>query len=280
MRRRFLVLDAYDDAGREALRGAGATLAGELWRRLLVSLEPSAEVRVANLGAGAGGSPDLAGHDGIAWTGSNLTIHRETTLVRSHVEIARAALAAGLPSFGSCWGLQIAVVAGGGTCAANPRGREFGIARGIRRTEAGSAHPLFERREDPYEAFTSHEDHAVGLGPGTTLLAGNDFSPVQAVDVRSGPGVFVAVQYHPEYGPADVAALARLRAPQLLRQGEFSDRAALDAWIDDMEGLDRDPARADLRERVGATAALLDPATRTREVRAWLEVFVGPRRRA
>lgn len=277
MTRRLLVLDAYDDAGREALQGAGATLAGELWRRLLLSLDPGARVEVVNLGTGASGHPDLAGLSGIAWTGSNLSIHRETPEVRRHVEIARAALAAGLPSFGSCWGLQLAVVAGGGTCAANPRGREFGIARGLRLTEAGRSHPLFAGRAEPFSAFTSHEDHAVELAPGTTLLAGNDFSPVQAVLVRAGRGVFFGVQYHPEYGPRDVAALARLRAPQLLAQGDFADREDLDAWIDDMEALDRAPGRADLRGRLGATDDVLDRSVVAGEVRRWLDLHVAGR---
>lgn len=277
MTRRLLVLDAYDDAGREALRGAGATLAGELWRRLLVSLAPSARVQVQNLGTGDASRPDLAGVDAIAWTGSNLTIHRETAEVRRHVEIARAALAAGIPSFGSCWGLQLAVVAGGGTCEANPRGREFGIARGIRLTDAGRSHPVFAGREEPFSAFASHEDHAVELAPGTTLLGGNDFSPVQAVEVSHGRGSFLAVQYHPEYGPCDVAALARLRGPQLIRQGDFADQGALDSWIADMERLDREPGDPALRRRLGATDAVLDPERRAREVARWFDQRVRPR---
>jgi len=277
MTRRLLVLDAYDDAGREALRGAGATLAGELWRRLLLSLDASARVEVVNLGTGASALPDLSGFSGIAWTGSNMTIHRETAEVRRHVEIARTALAAGIPSFGSCWGLQLAVVAGGGACAANPRGREFGIARGLRLTDAGRAHPIFAGRAEPFCAFTSHEDHGVALAPGMTLLAGNEFSQVQAVVVEAGRGSFFAVQYHPEYGPGDVAALARLRGPQLLAQGDFPDRAALDAWITDMEALEREPQRADLRERLRAGDDVLDRAVVTREVRRWLDLHVEPR---
>lgn len=276
MTRRFLVLDAYDDAGRASLAAAGATLAGELWRRLLLSLEPTARVEVTNLGTGSSGLPDLSGFSGIAWTGSNLTIHRETDLVRLHVEIARAALAQAIPSFGSCWGLQLAVVAGGGRCAANPRGREFGIARGIRLSPEGRAHPLFAGRTEPFLAFTSHEDHAVSLAPGTTLLAGNDFSPVQAVEVRAGRGVFFAVQYHPEYGPRDVAALARLRGPQLLAQGDFPDQGALDAWIAEMERLDREPSDPDLRDRLGATNDVSDRAIVASEVRRWLDLHVPP----
>ena len=44
---RLLVLDAYDAAGRQALQGAGATLAGELYRRMLQALEPDATIDVA-----------------------------------------------------------------------------------------------------------------------------------------------------------------------------------------------------------------------------------------
>jgi GMP synthase (glutamine-hydrolysing) len=43
----------------------------------------------------------------------------------------------GVPVWGSCWGLQIATVALGGSVRRNPRGRELAIARAITVTEAG-----------------------------------------------------------------------------------------------------------------------------------------------
>lgn len=277
---RLLVLDAYDAAGRQALRGAGATLAGELYRRLLVDLEPAAQVDVAALGDDGFDPPaELRSYDGIAWTGSNLTIHRDTPAVRRQLDLARAAFAAGVPSFGSCWAVHVAVTAAGGRCAANPRGREFGIARTITLTDAGRAHPLYAGRAVAFDAFTSHEDHVVETGPGTTVLAGNRFSPVQAVAVERDAGVFWAVQYHPEYDLIDVARLGILRAPQLIAQGFFADPADAAGYLRQFEALHADRSRRDLAYRLGVDDDVLDPRLRTAEARAWLERLVKPRRR-
>jgi len=62
--------------------------------------------------------------------------------VRGQLDLARAAFAARVPSFGSCWAAQIAVVAAGGIVRANPRGREMGIARKIALTPEGRGHPM------------------------------------------------------------------------------------------------------------------------------------------
>jgi GMP synthase (glutamine-hydrolysing) len=277
---RLLVLDAYDAAGRQALSGAGATLAGELYRRMLHGLAPDASIDVAPFDERGFAPPaPLASYDGIAWTGSNLTIHRDTPAVRQQLDLARAAFAAGVPSFGSCWAVHIAVTASGGSCAANPRGREFGVARTILVNDAGAAHPLFAGKPRAFDALTSHEDHVVELGASATPLAGNDFSPVQAVDVRHGRGTFWAVQYHPEYDLHDVARLGVLRGPQLIAQGDFAGQATIDAFLADLETLHADRTRRDLAYRLGVGRDVLDVALRTREARNWLEHLVKPTRR-
>ena len=277
---RLLVLDAYDATGRQALQGAGATLAGELYRRMLQALEPDATIDVAAHETDGFRPPaELSSYDGITWTGSNLTIHRDTPAVRQQLDLARAAFAAGVPSFGSCWAVHIAVTAAGGRCAANPRGREFGVARKIALTDAGAAHPMYGGKARAFDALTSHEDHVVEIGPGTTVLAGNDFSPVQAVHVAHGRGVFWAVQYHPEYDLIDVAKLGILRAPQLTAQGFFADAADASGFLQQLEALHADRSRRDLIYRLAVDGDVLDARVRTCEPRNWLELMVKPESR-
>jgi GMP synthase (glutamine-hydrolysing) len=274
---RLLVLDAYDVAGRQALRGADATLAGELYRRLLHVLEPDAHVDVvAHEETGFKLPAALESYDGITWTGSNLTIHRDTPAVRQQLEFARAAFAAKIPSFGSCWAVHIAVTATGGRCAANPRGREFGVARKIMLTRDGSSHPMFEGKPVAFDAFTSHEDHVVELGPSATLLASNEFSTIQAVHVEQDGGVFWAVQYHPEYDLHDVARLGVLRAPQLIQQGFFTDSNDANGFIAQLEALHSDRSRRDLTYRLAVGSDVLEQSMRTCEVRNWLDRLVKP----
>ena len=276
---RFLVLDAYAREGRAALAAAGGTPAGTLYRRMLLGLAPGS---VVDVGEPADGDVlphgvALGDYDGITWTGSSLTIHDAGDLrVRRQLELARAAYRLGVPSFGSCWAAQLSVAAAGGRCAASARGREFGVARRITLSQAGRAHPLYQGKPAEFDALTSHADEVCELPEGAQLLASNEWSRVQAVAVSHGAASFWAVQYHPEYDLAEVAALARLRREELVAQGEFADAPSADAWIADLDALHADPARRDLVERLGLGPGVCDAALRTLEVRNWIERAVRP----
>ena len=67
----------------------------------------------------------LSDFDAIMFPGSPLHIYDPTPFVTQQIDFARAAFAAGVPVWGSCWGLQLAVVALGGSVRRNPRGREL-----------------------------------------------------------------------------------------------------------------------------------------------------------
>jgi len=278
MPRRILVLDAYAPEGRAAVRGAGGTEAGRLYERMLLALDRDLFVDVAYP---ADPDPQLPSgvairdYDGIAWTGSSLTIHVESDpRVQRQLEFAREVYAAGVPSFGSCWAAQLSVAAAGGRCDANPKGREFGVSRAITLTEAGRAHPVYRDKPARFDAWTSHADHVVELCPGGVLLASNEWSRVQAVSVERERGRFWALQYHPEYDAHEVASLCRLRKGELIAQGTFADDAEAEAYIAKLEALHASPADAALARSLGVSSDLLDFDRRTVEVRNWLESLV------
>lgn len=276
---RFLVCDAYPREGRDGLQRAAATFAGKLYERLLRRLEPAAAVDIlypADIDVALPSGSALTEYDGVVWTGSSLTIyHDDDPRVRRQIELARAVFASGIPSFGSCWAAQLSVIALGGRCAANPKGREFGISRRIALTAEGRAHPMYRGKPPVFDAFTSHADEVTVLPPTGHLLASNDFSRVQAVAVES-PGAFWAVQYHPEYDLHEVARLCVFRMDELVRQGTFRDRSEAQEFVERLETLHRDPTRDDIRRSLGVDGSLLDDTQRTLETRNWIEFLVKP----
>lgn len=276
---RLLVVDAYPEQGRNNLAGAGGTEGGTLYRRMLERMAPDAEIEVVHPADAtaeyANAESFAAGYDGAVWTGSNLSIlDRGTPAVERLVEFAVALLASGVPSFGSCFAVQLAAVATGGRCTANPRGREFGVAREIRLTEAGAAHPLYRGKATVFDAFTSHADEVAVLGSNAELLATNGWSRVQAAALEGDTGSFWAVQYHPEYDCHEVASLCRLRRQELVAQGTFATKALADRHIEMLEKLHTEPNDAEVATSLGIGAALLDTEARTREVRNWLDARV------
>ena len=73
----FLVVDGYSREGREDLAAGGATTAGELYRKMLESVSPGCTVDViypADPGVSLPGGTALEQYDGLAWTGSSLTV--------------------------------------------------------------------------------------------------------------------------------------------------------------------------------------------------------------
>ena len=271
----LLVVDAYPEADRARLASAGGTRAGELYGALLKRLEPAAAIDVIKPADGDGQLPEgsaLEQYDGVCWTGSTLTIHdaRDDRVLRQ-IALARSAYESGCASFGSCWGAQIAAAAADGACTPNPRGREFGVARGITLTAAGATHPLLSGRKSGFMAFTSHVDMVSRLPAGATLLASNEKTQVQALEVRSHGGWFWAVQYHPEFDAHEIAVITRVRANLLASEGHFPSPEDANEWSAAMERIDAAPDDAELARELDLDASILDFEQRTLEVRNWLD---------
>jgi len=274
---RFLIRDGYPKSSRDQFGEVGMRLAWELYRDMVRKYVPDAEYDVWFASdAPTEGPADVPSYDGILWPGCNLTVyHDNDPRVTNQLDLAQRAYEAGIPQFGTCWGIQIAVYAAGGAVGPNPKGREMGIGRKIRLTDAGRAHPMFRGKPPVYSHFVSHDDEVKELPPGATLLAGNDFSRVQAAEVRHRNGVFWGLQYHPEYDLHEMARLIVAREEKLVRQGLFLGHEDLVRYVDRLEALAGDPGRKDLRWQLGIDEDILSDEIRQCEFINWLGAQVN-----
>jgi GMP synthase (glutamine-hydrolysing) len=221
----------------------------------------------------------LSDFDGVMFPGSPLHIYDSDPCVTRQIDFARTAFAAGVPVWGSCWGLQLAVVALGGSVRRNPRGRELPIARAITVTDTGRAHPLLASRPAVFDALCSHLDEIETLPPNSRVLAANEVSAVQAIAAQtSGRGSFHGTQYHPEHTFAVSAALVEMRAAELVDEGLGASLSEIVAIAADYRALDAEPSRRDLIWRYGIAREIIDPVRRTAEIGNWLRTVVAPRR--
>jgi GMP synthase (glutamine-hydrolysing) len=276
---RILVVDGYAEEGRAGLRDGGATTAGELYAKMLAKCCPGLETDIvypADPGAGLPGGAAIDQYDGIAWTGSSLTIHKPDPQVTPQIEFARAAFEAKVPGFGSCWAAQIAVVAAGGACRENPKGREMGIARKISLTPEGRSHPLYIGKKSVFDAWISHDDEITHLPEGGVVLSGNRWTNVQSVSVVHQGGVFWGLQYHPEYDVHEMARLCYCRKQKLVDRGFFLNLDAAQSFVDRLEALYQDPGRKDIAWLLGIDEDVMNDDIRLAEVRNWIEQLVLP----
>jgi len=220
----------------------------------------------------------LADFDGVMVPGSPLHIYDPTPSVTRQIEFVRAAFAAAVPVWGSCWGLQLATVALGGSVRRNPRGRELPIARAITVTEAGRAHPLLASRPAVFDALCSHLDEIETLPSNSQVLAANELSPIQAIATKTPcGGGFLGTQYHPEHTLAVSAALIEMRAMELVEEGFGTERSEIVAIAADYRALAAEPTRRDLIWRYGIASEIMDPIRRTTEIGNWLRTVIEPR---
>ena len=277
---RFLVVDGYAREGREDLKAGGASTAGQLYERMLKKCAPDGAVvdivYPADPDSALPQGAAVADYAGIAWTGSSLTVYADDPKVAPQIAFAKAAFAAKVPGFGSCWAAQIAVAAAGGRCAANPKGREMGFARKIHLTPAGRSHPLYHGKKGVFDAFISHDDEITHLPPGGVTLASNDHTQVQSVAVTHKGGQFWGLQYHPEYDLHELARLCYCRKQNLVEKGFFRDMDAAQVFVDQLEALHQDPSRRDLAWLLGIDEDVMNEDVRLAEVRNWIEQLVLP----
>ncbi len=277
---KFLIIDGYPQQSRDELQEAGMKLAWELYADMLLQHLTQTVYDIllpSDPGVDMPSVKDLYKYAGIIWTGCNLTIYdTDDPNVSSQIELAKNAYEVGVPSYGSCWGIQMAAVAAGGQVEPNPKGREMGLARKIHQTPAAYHHPMFEGKPRVFEGFVSHDDMVTKVPPGGTVLAGNSFARVQALAVTHKNGTFWATQYHPEYNLHEMARLIVAREKKLIAAGFFLGHKDLADLVERMEALAREPGRNDLRWQLAIDDDVLSDSIRQCEFVNWLNKLVLP----
>lgn len=278
---KFLVVEGYKKASRKELVAGGMALASDLYVRMLQTIAPNSTIDIVTAADTESAIPsgvELKSYHGATMTGSNLSVcDAGNPSVRSQVELQRKIFEQGVPSFGSCWALQIGTIVAGGTVDKNPKGREMGFGRKIQLTEHGRKHPMYEGKNSVFDVFSSHEDEIVHEPENSKVLSSNSMSRVQSIEINYGKGTMWSVQYHPEYDTREMAALIRCREQILINMGFFNDSQSVHDYIRKLELLADDPERKDTAWELGIDGDILDSDQRQLEVVNWIRHQVQPR---
>ena len=265
----FLVAESELPDERAARRSRAGKSSGETYRATLRQMVPDATVSVvapADADAVMLSVDDLLGFDAVFLTGSPMHVYEDDLAVHRQLAFMRAVFAAGVPSFGSCAGLQVAVAAAGGKVRRMPERLEAGIARGIAATGAGRDHPLLAGRPPSWDAAAIHGDEVEELPAGALLLAGNEVTGVQAAEIRHDRGVFWGVQYHPELSLEEIAIALRAQAGDLVEAGLADDDGEVQSRANDLAALHRNPQSRSLRWKLGVNGEFAEERCRRREL--------------
>lgn len=280
---RFLIAESEPAAARQERRESVGRSSGETFEARLQRLVPGAacdRVKPADRAGEVPGAPAIERYDAVFLTGSPLHLYEDTPEARREIAFMRNVFRSGTPAFGSCAGLQVAVVAAGGSVKAMGERREAGFARRIFATDHGREHPLLDGRPPVFDAPAVHADEVAELPPGATLLASNAVTRVQAAEVRWEGGVFWGVQYHPEISLREVAAALRRQASDLIAHALARDEPDVEAHAALVDALHREPERRDLAWRLGLDEQVTDEAARMTELRNFVAHLVRPRHAA
>jgi GMP synthase (glutamine-hydrolysing) len=277
---RILMMEGNTAERRARAAKLGVRSSSEIYAHAIKAHFPDIQIDVLN-GAdkeadaalfGASGEPSV--YDGFVISGSSLHAYDAEFAVTNQIRLTVEAGEAGLPIFGSCWGLQIATVAAGGQVERNAEGREVGIARKIVTTDAGRTHPMFAGKNSVFDAPCIHYDEVTRLPEGATLLASNSHSAVQAAVIALGRSEVWAVQYHPEFDLRHLAQLYALYADDMIAQGFFADRAALDTYAAKLASLGANPTDEGLAWQLGVDSDITADRLRRAEIINWIEARV------
>ncbi|PLK22805.1 glutamine amidotransferase [Porphyrobacter sp. TH134] len=279
----LLIMEGNTIARQNEAAALGVRSASGVYREAVLADFPDLHVDVVHAADPGQTPPDgraLADYDALIVGGSGLHAYDTDFAVTNQIAMLRAFAETGKPILGSCWGLQIAAIAGGGEVRLSPNGREVIVARKIRKLGAGLAHPFLAGRGDTFDAPCIHYDEVTALPPGSQVLCGNAHSAIQGAIVPLGKSEVWAVQYHPEFDLDHLRMLVRLYAAAMLEQGFFADEDERAHYEARLALLHADPGNRAAAWQLGIDADLLDARRRRSEIIAWIERCVLPAARA
>jgi GMP synthase-like glutamine amidotransferase len=269
----YLIAESELPDERAARRERAGKSSGETYAATLSQMVPDAKVGIvapADDDARTYAADELAVFDAVFLTGSPMHVYRQTPEVDRVLAFMRAVFASGVPSFGSCAGLQIAVAAAGGRVRKMPQRMEAGVARRINATAAGRNHPLLAGRPAVWDAAAIHGDEVDELPPGSSLLASNAVTRVQAAEINFDRGTFWGVQYHPELSLAEIASALRAQATDLVEAGLADEEVDVRDYAALLDGLHADPEHRPTRWALGVDDELAKEINRRREIANFL----------
>lgn len=231
-------------------------------------------IHAADRGQSPPRGASIEDYDAMVVGGSGLHAYDNTFEVQNQIELLKQYAQTGKPILGSCWGLQIAVIAGGGTVELSPNGREVGVARKLCLNEAGRNHPLYRNKNQVFDAACIHYDEVGTLPSGSVPLCSNNHSEIQGAIVPLGRSEVWAVQYHPEFDFSHLSKLFDLYARDMVNQGFFKDEIDARLYKEKLDNLDEDRQNSALRWQLGIDDDILDNRIRRAEIINWIEYCV------
>lgn len=274
----YLIAQSERPDEREARRARAGKSSGETYAATLRQLQPGIATTIvspADEDAEPISVDRLGSFDAVFLTGSPMHVYEDTAPVRRQIAFMRRVFAAGVPSFGSCAGLQIAVTAAGGRVRKMPQRMEAAIARRISATPEGRDHPLLAGRPPSWDAPAIHGDEVCELPPGASLLASNAVTRVQAAEIRHDRGVFWGVQYHPELALREIAIAVAAQAADLVESGLALRESDVEARAAEIDALHDDPDSRALRWSLGVDGEFAEERLRRREILNFLNHVRG-----
>lgn len=143
--------------------------------------------------------------DGVLISGSQRAVYDDREWIAETLAWVRAAIDAGIPVLGICWGHQAVARAAGGTVEAMGE-YELGYATVDRVHES----PLFAGIPASFLTFESHSDVVTALPDEATLLAENEVA-IQSFRVENAFGV----QFHPEWDRETAQSIVEQKRDEL-----------------------------------------------------------------
>lgn len=275
---RLLLMEGNVSASRQRAAALGVETPGEIYRRALIAENSELDIETifgADAGAALPAGRQWEDYAGFVVSGSSLHAYDPEPAVTQQIDLVRQAAEAGLPILGSCWGLQIAAVAGGGTVARNVDRAELGIARKIVPTAQGQAHPLLAGRPAAFDAPCIHYDDVTLLPQGSVVLASNAHCPIQAAVIPLGRSEVWALQYHPEFDLPHIAALYATYEKAMAASPFFDSVGAVRDHVAELREVEAAGPNSPAAWRLGLDRDVLDGPTRRTELRNWLHHAVG-----
>lgn len=270
---RLLIMEGNTIARQKDAAALGCRSASAVYMESIASHFPTIDMDVINAADRDQALPpgtSFEDYDGLVISGSGLRAFDQTFEVTNQIELLKAFSKTGLPILGSCWGLQIAAIAGGGSVAASPNGREFGFARKLLLNAAGRAHPYFKNKPDVFDSPCIHYDEVDRLPCGSEVLCSNAHSHVQGAIVPVGKSEVWAVQYHPEFDLAQLSMLMELYNTDMVKQGFFANEAECAAYKDKLDRLCANPSDGPSAWQLGIDGDVLDDKMRRAEIINWI----------